>query len=62
MSYADQLLKDMQAGKKVNPMMALREYGCFRLADAAYRLRKRGIDVITTSKTVNGKTFGEYSL
>jgi|TARA_B110000285_G_C14761165_1_gene439624 hypothetical protein len=52
----------LQNGKKITPIDALNQYGCFRLSAIIYTLRKEGFPIITNFKTVNGKTFAEYEL
>lgn len=54
--------KALLAGKKLTPLAALREYGCMRLADIVFKLRKEGMDIETGTRTQKGKTFACYSL
>jgi len=50
----------------INPLQALREIGCFRLAAVIHRLKKRGYNIITKRITKQGRfgkvSFGEYHL
>lgn len=48
--------------KPITPLEALEHYGCFRLAAIIHVLRKRGHEIKTVDKTVNGKTFAQYFL
>lgn len=52
--------------KAINPMQALAELGCFRLAAVIHRLRKKGFKIITKRISKQGRyrkiNFGEYSL
>jgi len=56
------MLRDLKNGKTVSPLMALRNYGCLRLGDVAFQLRKKGYKVVTTMVERNGKRYGVYSL
>lgn len=69
MSYKGQVRRALESGHKVTPLMALREFGCMRLADVVFKLRNErtekypdGMPIITGKKTVNGKTFARYYL
>ncbi len=62
MTYQDMMLRDLKNGKTVSPLMALRNYGCLRLGDVAFQLRKKGYKVVTTMVERNGKRYGVYSL
>jgi hypothetical protein len=48
--------------KSITPLEALDKFGCLRLAAIIYNLRKQGVLIKTMNKTVNGKTFAQYSL
>jgi len=52
----------LEDGKKITPIDALNQYGCFRLSAIIFTLRKEGLSIITNFKTVKGKTFAEYEL
>ncbi|BAQ91637.1 hypothetical protein [uncultured Mediterranean phage uvMED] len=56
------VLNHLKSGKSITPLEALQEYGCFRLADRIFVLRKDGYNIITNNITENGKTFAEYTL
>jgi hypothetical protein len=62
MSQTEQILKHLKKGKKLNPLQALKLYGCFRLASRISELRKDGhlIDTIPTKK--GKKVFASYKL
>lgn len=42
-----QILAYMQAGNTITPIDALNLFGCFRLSDVIFRLRKTGHEIIT---------------
>ena len=58
----DNIKAHLENGKKITPIDALNQYGCFRLSAIIFTLRKEGLSIITNFKTVNGKTFAEYEL
>lgn len=62
MSQKSQVRRALQAGKKITPLSALREFGCLRLADVVFKLRKEGMDIVTGTRTQKGKTFACYYL
>ena len=62
MKSATQCILTHLKRKSITPLEALEKYGCFRLASAIYQLRKRGHEIKTVDKTVNGKTFAQYIL
>lgn len=47
-------------GYKITPLQALEKWGCMRLAARIAELRNKGIHIITTKVTQNGKTFAQY--
>lgn len=51
-SQATQILRWLQAGKKLTPQDALREFGCFRLAARINDLRRDGYKINTERKRV----------
>lgn len=46
-SQAMLVLKHMQRGEEINPLMALNEYGVFRLGAIIYNLKQEGYDIAT---------------
>jgi hypothetical protein len=46
----------------ITPMIALREYGCFRLAAIIFRLRGKGYRIDTEMITRDDSTFARYRL
>lgn len=62
-SQERKILKYMQTGAGITPMHALNRFGCFRLSDRIFTLRRKGYDITThRHKTGNGKIVGRYTL
>lgn len=60
-SQNEKILKDLLKGKKINPMIALSKYGCFRLASRINNLRSDGYEIVTRMvANPVGKRFAEY--
>lgn len=47
MSQMSMIRRHLQEGKSIDPMEALREYGCYRLGAIIYRLRREGYEIST---------------
>jgi len=62
MKQAEMILKDLKKGKRITPMSALSDYGCFRLSARIYDLKEAGHPVQSRMVTDNDKTYAEYSL
>ena len=63
MSQNEQILADLKAGKRITPMDALNDYGCFRLSGRIYDLRQEGHNIIAETKaSESGARFAEYRL
>lgn len=60
MTQNARILKALKAGKKLTPLAALRDFGCFRLAARIAELRGEG-HAIRMSKP-KGKRYAAYSL
>lgn len=64
MSQSEAILADLRKGKKLTPLEALREYGCFRLGARIFDLRKDGHPIkserVTDPKT--NKSYARYWL
>jgi hypothetical protein len=56
------ILRTLQNGGKVNPIMALNQYGCMRLAAVVCILRKKGWNIKTNTITRGHTSFAEYEL
>lgn len=62
-SQTIKILKALQAGRKLTPLDALSEFGCFRLGARIFDIKQMGYDILTkTVKSSNGKTFASYEL
>lgn len=64
MSQEMQIREHLLKGKTINPIEALKKYGCFRLSAIIYNLKKDGLDIITNIVTnyKTGKHYGEYHI
>ena len=62
MTQSEMILNHLQQWGKINPLQALKDYGCFRLSDRIFNLRKAGYIIVTERKKngVKGNTFAEY--
>jgi len=59
----EQIRKHLESGKSINPLQALRKFGCFRLGARIWDLKnKQGLSIKTDLVTVNNKTFAKYTL
>lgn len=57
------ILKDLQAGRRLTPLDALKRYGCLRLGARIWDLRHAGHNITTTMvKVGDGKMVAEYRL
>lgn len=57
-----QIKEHLSKGKKLTPIQALNNFGCFRLAARISDLRKEGLNIATKNVTKKGKTFASYSV
>ena len=63
MSQADAILAHLKRGQNIEPLMALRYYGTFRLAARILELRERGFKIRTEIReTRPGRRVAFYSL
>ena len=56
------ILRTLQNGGRVNPIMALNQYGCMRLAAVIHLLKKKGWDIKTNKINRGHTSFAEYEL
>jgi hypothetical protein len=61
-SQTKSIREDLQIGRKITPMDALKKYGCFRLGARINDLRNEGMHIVTNIIKKNGKRFAQYSL
>jgi hypothetical protein len=57
-----QILKRLQAGKKVSALQSLRDFGCMRLAARVFELRERGHEITTTWRKKGSARYAVYRL
>jgi hypothetical protein len=62
MSQTDQILKHMKRGRPINPIQALRDYGCFRLSARILDLKQQGHNIETNIITRGEKRYASYRL
>ena len=62
MSQEKQILKDLEKGKRITALDALKNYGTLRLAARILEIKNAGYNVKTNMIKKNGKTFACYSL
>lgn len=62
MSQAQQILTHMRRVGPITPMVALKWYGCLRLAARIDELRRQGHEIHRDMVSRNGKRFASYSL
>lgn len=63
MTQKANILAHLQAGKSITPLQALKQFGCFRLADIVYKLRGDGHQIITNDLPIKkGTIVAEYRL
>lgn len=62
MSMKNQIRRRLEAGDKISPLTALRDFGCMRLAAVVHELRREGLEIVTDTRTQRGKQFAVYRL
>jgi hypothetical protein len=58
----ESILRHLQIHGSIEPLTALQQYGCFRLASRIWDLRSAGHDIHTENVTSGGKTYAKYTL
>jgi hypothetical protein len=62
-SQCERILEALKAGRRLNPLVSLNEFGCFRLGGRIFDLKKQGYDIKSEMVTLpNGKRVARYSL
>lgn len=56
-----QVKKYLEAGNSITPIEALERFGCFRLADIIWRIRKNQHVYTTMVTNKHGNRFAKYS-
>ena len=62
MSQNSEILKDLKKGKKITPIDALNNYGCFRLSARILDIRQMGYEILSVMVERDGKQFARYEL
>ena len=62
LSQCDRILIHLQSGKTINPLQALKLYGCFRFGARIYDLKQAGFDIDSRLAHENGVQYAEYSM
>ena len=63
MSQSNEILRALKRGRKITPLDALSEFGCFRLSARILELREQGFGIKSELvKGSNGKRFAQYSM
>lgn len=61
-SQCASILAHLKTRGSINPMIALKQYGCFRLAARVKDLKDEGHLINTTIVSKRGKRYAAYSL
>ena len=61
-SQKDAILEYLSNGHTITPIEALNQFGCFRLADVIFRLKKDGYDIETAMIKDGDKWYARYRL
>jgi len=62
MSQTERIHRYLATGKKLNPLQALRKFGCFRLGARIWDIKKSGAPIVAERVTHEGKSFCAYYL
>ncbi len=62
MTQTQQILKHLKSKGSITPVVALSQYGCFRLAARIHDLRAEGHNIQTQDVKRNGKHYAMYYL
>jgi hypothetical protein len=54
------ILEFLKKGKTINPILALKKFGCFRLSARIFNLREQGHDIECNIVKVDNKKFASY--
>jgi hypothetical protein len=54
------ILKYLKEGNSINPIQALKKFGCFRLSARIHNLREEGHDIECNIVKVENKKFASY--
>jgi len=59
-SQANAIRAALKSRRKLTPMDALKDFGCFRLGARIYDLRRQGMKIKSRLKDIGGKHVAEY--
>ena len=62
MTQTEEIRDHLESGFTLNPLQALQQYGCFRLAARILDLREAGLDIKMRMVLDKDKRYAEYSL
>lgn len=64
MTQTELILADLKRGRKISPIDALEDYGCFRLGARIWELKRDGHPIKTelVSDPKSGKHYARYSM
>lgn len=59
-SKIDRVRKHLEKGLSLTPRQAVAKFDYWRLSDAAYKLKRRGLNVVCEIVTTKTSTHGKY--
>ncbi len=59
-SQEQAILDHLESGQRLDPMLALRLFGCWSLSSRCSDLRKKGHNIKKVMVKTNGKTYADY--
>ncbi len=62
MSQEAMILRHLKRGLSINPLGALRLFGCMRLGARIYDLKKRGVPIVKAVESDGRKRWARYRL
>jgi len=62
MTQEDRIQDWFEQGNTITPLDALNMFGCFRLANVVFNLKKKGLNIRTTMVKNGKKHFAKYDL
>ena len=62
MTKMERVLKALEKGQKLTPLVALKKGMGLRLGGQVYKLRKKGYDIKTKMVFINGSFVAEYRM
>jgi hypothetical protein len=63
MTQCEQILKALESGERLTPLIALESFGCLSLSQRVGELKRKGFPIASEKKKLaNGKWVAEYRL